>query len=265
MPAAIHLIQADTPARADLADLLAARGATVTLSQPVAEARVPACDAAVFLCDEDPLAPGGVPASGVVLGWADAAAAAGARFILCSSVLLYADGGEAELMANDPELGDLPELKPLGNAELEMFGSSAEVMLLRLGILLGPDGSAAADLAERVKAGSLPIPDEGNHFVSLLDRATLADALVEVAPSKLHGGWDLVAAEAPLGELIKFVAVELTAPEPVVVSLQQAIAAAGPESATRWLTSRKVTGRDLRETGAAGPRDWKDIIRNALS
>jgi nucleoside-diphosphate-sugar epimerase len=179
--------------------------------------------------------------------------------------LLYADGGEAELMANDPELGDLPELKPLGNAELEMFGSSAEVMLLRLGILLGPDGSAAADLAERVKAGNLPIPDEGNHFVSLLDRDTLADALVEVAPSKLHGGWDLVAAEAPLGDLIKFAAAELSAPEPVVVSLQQAIAAAGPESATRWLTSRKVTGRDLREAGAVKSRPWRDIVRESLA
>jgi hypothetical protein len=200
-----------------------------------------------------------------VAGWADAASLAGARFILCSSVLLYADGGEAELMANDPELGDLPELKPLGDAELELFGSRAEVMLLRLGILLGPDGSAASDLAERVKAGNLPIPDERNRFVSLLDRGTLADALVEVAPSKLHGGWDLVAAEAPLGDLIEFVAVELTAPEPVVVPLQQAIAAAGPDAATRWLTSRKVTGRDLCETGAVKPRPWQDIVRESLA
>ncbi len=265
MPAAIHLIQADTSARADLAQLLAARGATVTLAQPAGEQVVPACDAAVFLADEDPLAPGGVPATGLVAGWAEAASVVNARFILCSSVLLYADGGEAELMANDPEIGHPPELRPLSLAELELFGSSAEVMLLRLGVVLGPEGSAAHDLAERLRSGNLPVPQDRQHFVSLLDRASLADALVEVAPSSLHGGWDLVADDASLADLAEFAAELLEAPKPVTVPLAQAIAAAGPDAATRWLTSRKVTGRDLRETGAVEAKPWTDIVKEALA
>jgi NAD dependent epimerase/dehydratase family enzyme len=180
-------------------------------------------------------------------------------------VLLYADGGEAELMANDPELGDMPMLQPLRQAELELFGSSAEVMLLRLGIVVGSHGSAAADLAERVKSGNLPVPAGRQHFVPLLDRATLAEALVEVAASKLHGGWDLVADDAPLGELVQFVAAEVGGPAPVTVPLDEAIAAAGVEAATRWLMSRKVTGRNLRETGAVDARPWQDIVREALA
>ena len=259
------MIQSDTPARSHLARLLADLGSVVTVAEPSSTPLVPACDAAVFLCDEDPLALGGVPASGLVAAWAAAASSVNARLILCSSVLLYSDGGEAELMANDPELGDVPELQPLANAELELFGSSAEVMLLRLGVVVGPGGSAAAELADRVRTGHLPLPADRQHFVPILDRETLASALVEVAPSQLHGGWDLVAADVPLAELVDFAAAMLSAPKPVAVPLSQAITAAGPEAATRWLTSRKVTGRDLRETGAVQARPWREIIKEALA
>ncbi len=265
MPAAIHLIQADSSARDNLAELLAGRGASVTLAQPAAEQVVPQCDAAVFLSDEDPLDPNGKPAKGQVAGWAAAAAAVNARMILCSTVLLYSDGGEAELMANDPELGDVPELQPLADAELELFGSSAEVMLLRLGIVVGPEGAASLELAERLKSGNLAVPSDGNHYVPLLDRESLADALVEVAPSHLHGGWDVVASDVDLGELLRFTAELISGPDPVVVPLEQAIQAAGPDAATRWLTSRKVTGRDLRETGAVQARPWREIIKEALA
>ena len=265
MPAAIHLIQADSSARDNLAELLAGRGATVTLAHPAGEQVVPQCDAVVFLCDEDPLAPGGMPTVGQVAGWAAAAADVNARMILCSTVLLYGDGGEAEQMANDPELGDLPELKPLADAELELFGSSAEVMLLRLGVVVGPEGSVAAELAELLQSGNLAVPADGNHYVPLLDRGTLATALVEVAPSNLHGGWDLVAGEVELAEFAAYAAEVVAAPQPVVVPLQQAISAAGPAAATRWLTSRRVTGRDLGETGAVQARPWREIIKEALA
>lgn len=264
MPAEIHLIEANTPARVDLARLLTERGVKVTLSEPSAEPVVPQCDAAVFLCDEDPLAVGGTPKKGMVAGWAKAAASVDARLILCSSVLLYSDGGETELMANDPELGDVPELQPLADAELELFGSSAEVMLLRLGVVIGREGSPVSELVERVEAGHLPVPADRQHYVPLLDRATLADALAEVAPSNLHGGWDLVADDVLLADLVEFTSDLVSAPKPVVVPINQAISAAGPEAATRWLTSRKVTGRDLRETGAVQARDWREIIEGAV-
>ena len=265
MAVAIHLIETPGIARDRLVDLLGEAGATITVAAPGDEPSVPACDAAVFLANEDPLANGGVPGPGVVLAWADAAAGASARFVLCSSVLLYADGGETELMANDPELEPPPELKPLEDAELELFGSSAEVLLLRLGVVLGSGNGASASLVDSLRAGTLKVPSAEHRFVPLLDRETLAAALAAVADSRLHGGWDLVADDAPLEELLPFAARTLDFTEPGSATLDTAIVEAGSEAAARWLVSRRVTGRDLRETGAVEARNWREIVTSGLS
>ena len=264
MAASIHLIEQAGPARDHLCSLLEAQSVEVSVASPNDSPVLPQCDAAVFLADEDPFAPGGLPEHGVVAGWAEAAAMADARFIFCSSVLLYADGGETELMANDPELGWAPELRKLQEAELDVFGSRAEVVLLRLGIVIGPGGTHARSLSDAVRAGRLGVPVEGERFVPVLDRETLASALSALAPSDLHGGWDLVAGDAPLAELLAFASGVLSVPGPAVVPLSEAMAAAGPEDASRWLVSRRVTGHDLRETGAVGARDWKSIVEEAL-
>ncbi|MEI7890292.1 MAG: hypothetical protein WCI34_08270 [Actinomycetes bacterium] len=265
MPTAFHLIESVGPERDQLASLMQAEGVAVTVSAPADIPEVPACDAAVFLASEDPLAPSGVPSAGQVEAWADAAARAGARFVLYSTVLLYADGGETELMANDPELDAAPQLQALADAELELFGSSAEILLLRLGLILEPGGTASESLRVGLTARSLLNPEGEGRFVPLLDRATLAHALVSVAPSDLHGGWDLVASDAPLTELLHAAATLLKVPEPEVAPLESAIASAGTHNGLRWLVSRRVTGRDLRETGAVQPRDWNLILKEALA
>jgi len=264
MPTAFHLIESVGAERDQLAALIHAEGVTVTVSAPADTPEVPACEAVVFLANEDPLAPNGVPSPGQVGAWANAAASVGARFVLCSTVLLYADGGEAELMANDPELDAAPQLQALADAELELFGSAAEFLLLRLGVILEAGGTAAESLRSGLAAGTLLNPDGDGRFVPLLDRATLAHALVSVAPSDLHGGWDLVASDAPLTDLLHAAATLLSVPQPAATPLEGAIASAGTTNALRWLVSRRVTGRDLRETGAVSPRDWNLILTSAL-
>jgi hypothetical protein len=189
---------------------------------------------------------------------ASVAAAARARLVFCSSVLLYADGGDDELMANDPELDPPAGLSGLADAELEVFGSRAEVMVLRLGILLAKGGSHARSLSGLLaqREGSLPRP--GVHL-PLLDRSSLAEAIASVSGSQLHGGWDVVAATPTWAEVADWAKAE---------GLVQPVAAAEPSAADQpdpvWGVSRNVTGAALRGTGAVGEGDWHQILAGAL-
>jgi len=190
---------------------------------------------------------------------ASAAAAARARIVFCSSVLLYADGGDDELMANDPELDPPAGLSGLADAELEVFGSRAEVMVLRLGILLAKGGSHARSLSGLLAQGEGSQPRPGVHL-PLLDRSTLAEAIAVVAGSQLHGGWDVVAATPTWAEIADWAKAE---------GLVQPAAAAEPAAPGQpdpvWGVSRNVTGAALRGTGAVGEGDWRQILAGALT
>ena len=220
-------------------------------------------DAIVYLPGEDPLAAGPVVGE-EVSRLAKLAASAGARIVYCSTSLLYDDLGETENAANDPELAVSAGLEQLADAELTLFGSGAEFLLLRLGVLLDQLSPAASELSEGLLGGRLLIPDDGQRFVALLDRATLAEALGQVAASNLHGGWDLVAATAPLDGLLDEAASCLGLARAQRASVATAFDRAGERVALRWLASRRVTGAALREAGAAQPCSWQAIVRASL-
>jgi hypothetical protein len=258
MPTTLLLAMPAGSARDELAKLIAAHGPEVRCADPaeVAAAAV-GCTALVHLPDEDPFSAGaGVAAQAETV--ASIAAAARARLVFCSSVLLYADGGDDELMANDPELDPPAGLSGLADAELEVFGSSAEVMVLRLGILLAKDGSHARSLSGLLAQGEGSQPRPGVHL-PLLDRSTLAEAIAAVAGSQLHGGWDVVAATPTWAEVADWAKAE---------GLVQPAPAAEPSAADQpdpvWGVSRNVTGAALRGTGAVGEGDWRQFLAGAL-
>jgi hypothetical protein len=177
--------------------------------------------------------------------------------VFCSSILIYADGGSDELMANDPELDPVEALRPIADAELEVFGSRAEVLVLRLGIVLARGSAAAESLRDEVEAGR---GVDGTAFVPILDRRTLASAIASTAASRLHGGWDVVSSCAVGEELFHLAAGVVGAREPGLGPDGEM----GPEAICRWRVSRLVTGAALREAGAVDARDWRETTREAL-
>ena len=239
--------------RDSLASLIAAVGTSVQVAEPGDSAQVrslaTSCDAVVHLPAEDPFdrAGDGFGVAAEAAEVAAAAAAAGSRLIFCSSVLLYADAGDQELMANDPELDPPHELRGLADAELEAFGSPAEVILLRLGIVLAPGTAMSASLRAVVGGGN-------DAFLPLLHRETLAGTLAALAGGGLHGGWDVVSSVVKLSELASEVAA--AGVEPV---------RADPRIAAVWGRSRRVTGAALRQAGAASEYRWQQIVSEALA
>lgn len=255
MSAALVLVMPPGAARDHLESLLTARGCDVTCARPAevepAIGRLSELAAVVHLPAENPFEGSARLAGGEARTVAAAAARAGARLVLCSSVLIYADGGDGELMANDPELDPPAALAPLAEAELEAFGSRAEVIVLRLGISLASGASHAVTLAAAL---SDPASRSDVH-VPLLDRETLADAIAAVAPSALHGGWDVVSAVTTFGRVRDLIGER--APS-VVGEVDPG------EVAATWQVSRLVTGAALRETGAVRARDWQAIVGAAF-
>ena len=247
--------------RDDLAQLIAAHGPEVRCADPADRTEVAAaaagCTALVHLPAEDPFI-AGTSLVTQAESIASVAAVAGARLVFCSSVLLYADGGDDELMANDPELDPPAGLSGLADAELEVFGSRAEVMVLRLGIVLARGGPHARSLVGLLAQGQASSPQSQVHL-PLLDRSTLARAIASVAGSQLHGGWDVVAATTTWAEVADWAKAE---------GLVQPAAAADPPAAGQpdpvWGVSRNVTGAALRGTGAVGEGDWRQILAGAL-
>ena len=258
------LAMADGPMWARLHALLAERCGTVELVDPKEPpAGLAGASAVVHLPAVDPFDCGdGLP--GELARLCALAGDANARMIFCSSCLLYKDLGEEENAANDPELDPPEELMPFARAELELFGSSAEVMMLRLGILLEARTAAADELKTGLRDGLLCVPDDGPRYVPLLDLETLADAISRVAASKLHGAWDLVSDVAPLDGLLGKACEIVGGKEPQRVAPAVAFERAGQQAGARWLRSRRVTGAALVQAGAAEPGDWTAIVRAAL-
>ena len=256
MSAALLLVMPPGAARDELEGLLVDRGCAVACAQAsdVAAAidALPELDAVVHLPAENPFEGVQRLSAGEAGLVAAAAARAGARLVFCSSVLLYADGGDLELMANDPELDPPDALIPLAEAELDVFGSRAEVVVLRLGIALASGGSHAATLSAAVGDSGL----RGGVHLPLLDRVTLADAIAAVAPSSLHGGWDVVSAVATLGEICAWLGTR---------GVPAAGACDPDELEATWQVSRLVTGAALRETGAVTAGEWQSIVESALA
>lgn len=253
------------PSRARLHSLLDTGGREVDVIDPACPpAALDGADAVIHVPFTDPFDCGpGLPGELARLG--GLAASAGARMVFCSSCLLYGDLGERENAANDPELDPPAGLGALARAELELFGSGAEVMMLRLGILLGGGMAAASELSEGLQDGRLCVPDDGTRYVPLLDLDELAAALGAVAASRLHGAWDLVSDAAPLADLLDHSAGLLATGRPRRLSPAVAFERAGERLSARWLRSRRVTGEALREAGAASQGDWQAIVRAALA
>ncbi len=257
MSAQLLLVMPAGEPRDSLASLIKSVGASVQVAQPSDVARVcdlaRGCDAVVHLPAEDPFdrAGDGFAVSAEAAEVAAAAAATDSRLIFCSSVLLYADAGDQELMANDPELDPPDELRGLADAELEVFGSPAEVVLLRLGIVLAPGTAMSASLKDVLGGGS----GAGSEiFLPLLHRQTLAGALSALAGGGLHGGWDVVSSVVTVAEL----ASEFS-------ELRGESASVDPRTESVWGRSRRVTGAALRDAGAASEYGWQQIIGEALA
>lgn len=264
MAPSILLATEPGPAADALGALLTGEGVAVTVADP--EGRLPdlsGLDAVVHLPGEDPF-DSDSRVAGDLETLAAHAAGAGARMILCSSVLLYADCGGEEIAANDPELAPPEELRGLAAAELDLFGSSAEVMLLRLGVILAPGNAACRELSDGLSMGTLRAPADRESFVPLLDRRTLAGALARVSAGGLHGAWDLVTDVAPLAELLDHAAAVTGTPESSPATREEALGAAGERPGIRWLRSRRVTGAALREAGAADGGDWRELVDREL-
>jgi hypothetical protein len=257
MSAQLLLVMPAGQPRDALAQLIAAAGAGVQVAQPAGAAELrqlaAGCDAVVHLPAEDPFdrAADGFALVDEAAEVASVAAAAGSRLIFCSSVLLYADAGEEELMANDPLLGPSPQLRGLADAELEVFGSAAEVILLRLGIVLAPGTQMSASLSAVLGSGSAAA---SSNFLPLLHRRTLAGALAALAGGGLHGGWDVVSSVVRLSQ----VAAEF----PGAGGGQST---SDPRADAVWARSRRVTGAALREAGAASELGWQQIVTEALA
>jgi len=222
-------------------------------------------DAVVHLPGGDPFVAAGDLAAGSAGRFAEAAAGASARYLFCSTVLIYEDGGDDELTAGDPELDPPAALQLFADAELEVFASPAEVMVLRLGVLLVPGGTAARTLAAAASAALPAVAAVGHRgsaeravHLPLLDVASLAGTLAVAAASSLHGAWDVVAACPTSDQLFPHVS-------------DLAPRSSGPvDDGGEWLshvwgTSRFVTGDALREAGAPLSRDWREIVGEALS
>lgn len=261
MPASLLIAMPEGRARDELAVAVSSQGPAVESCDPADLERLaslsPGCDAVVHLPGEDAFEAAAGLGPGAAAAVAEVAAEAGARLVFCSSVLIYADGGSTELMANDPELDPVEELRPLADAELEVFGSRAEVLVLRLGIVLAGGSAAAASLRAEVEAGR---GVDGTAFVPILDRRTLASAVASTAVSSLHGAWDLVSSCAVGEELFHLAAVVVGAREPGL----RPDGEMEPDAACRWRVSRLVTGAALREAGAVDAMDWRETTREAL-
>ena len=261
MSASLLIAMPEGSARDELAAAVSSRGPAVETCDPGDLERLTSLsrgrDAVVHVAGEDAFEAAAGLGPGAAAAVAEVAAEAGARLVFCSSVLIYADGGSDELMANDPELDPVEALRPLADAELEVFGSRAEVLVLRLGILLARGSVAAESLRAEVEAGR---GVEGTAFVPILDRGTLASAIASTAASSLHGGWDVVSSCAVGEELFHLAAGAVGAREPGV----RPDGEMGPEAVCRWRVSRLVTGAALREAGAVDAMDWRVTTREAL-
>jgi hypothetical protein len=258
MPVTLTLAMPEGRVRDLLADELKSAGASIELIDPVRPPERIASDALIHLPGEDPFV--GLPRDlpDQVDRLSTIAAISGARFIFCSSTLLYADGGDDELMANDPELDPPLGLEPLADAELACFHSQAELLLLRLGLIVDVEAPIAARLRDAARSGVLARSPDQRVFMPLLDRLTLASALIALAPSNLHGAWDLVAAVATIDQAEAIVLESGAGADGVAVELSVA------DSET-FLKSRNVTGGALRQTGAIGPVEATSLLARALS
>jgi nucleoside-diphosphate-sugar epimerase len=175
---AVGLGGADGPAGRAAARALRARGHVV--------ADEPHGCAVVVDCASAPTAPGepGRPEAGMRLLRA-AEETGAAAFVLGSSTLVYGDGGDEWLEAAEPLLDPAPEAAGLLELELEIFASGLRFLVLRQGILFGPDTPGA----EAVLSGRARLTDA---WVPLLHPADLGAWVLRGVEDGLHGVFDAV-------------------------------------------------------------------------
>jgi nucleoside-diphosphate-sugar epimerase len=113
----------------------------------------------------------------------DAALACGAsRYVQQSIVMAYRDGGDAWLDERAP-LDDSPERGAISRPVMEMEAMVREVgrrldwTILRAGLFVGA-GTSQSVLIERLRAGDVVVAGDGSNYLSPLNVADMASAVV---------------------------------------------------------------------------------------
>ncbi len=98
----------------------------------------------------------------------------GARVVLLSSALVYADGGEEWVEASDPVVDPASAHRALPELEVALFGSGARFLVLRMGVL--GDGA----------------PEPGEAWIPVLDPGDLGGWVAAAVARDLSGVYDAV-------------------------------------------------------------------------
>lgn len=180
-----------------------------------------------------------------------------ASFLLPSSVLLYGEGGDEWQEAADPVLDPAPHLRSMLDAELATFSSGARFLILRQGILFGPESGAARALLDAVTVGEMPADPAWAPLLHPEDFAQLAAAALE---RDLNGMYDAVSDNVRTAELVRAAAQALGAPAPPPGD------ASGPQPlAHLWRISRRVSMRAPAKIGLEPRRGWPSMLEEALA
>jgi nucleoside-diphosphate-sugar epimerase len=182
-----------------------------------------------------------------------AAERARASFLLAGVALIYGDGGDEEIEAAEPIIAPAPRLESAVDAELEVFSSGVRFLILRQGILFGPESGSARSLLEAVAAGAMPAAPA---WLALLHPDDLARLAVRALERDLNGLYDAVSDTVRLDELVHAAARALDAPEPP--------AQAEPPNPNLWLVSRRVSPRALAKVGLEPRWTWRQMLEAAL-
>jgi len=182
-----------------------------------------------------------------------AAERARASFLFAGIALIYGDGGEEEIEAAEPIIAPAPRLESAVDAELEVFSSGVRFLILRQGILFGPESGSAHVLLDAVAAGAMPAAPA---WLALLHPDDFARLAVRALERDLNGLYDAVSDTVRLDELVREAARALEAPEPPLE--------AEPPNPNVWLVSRRVTPRALAKVGLEPRWSWRQMLASAL-
>jgi nucleoside-diphosphate-sugar epimerase len=183
-----------------------------------------------------------------------AAERARASFLFAGVALIYGDGGEEEIEAAEPIIAPTPRLESAVDAELAIFASGVRFLVLRQGILFGPESGGAQALLDAVAAGSVPAAPA---WLPLLHPADFANLAVRALERDLNGLYDAVSDTVRLADLVRAAARALDAPEPPVDG--------DVPNPNMWLVSRRVTPRALAKVGLEPGWTWAQMLASALA